>query len=321
MNSVHLNVSGKKEETPKAPEEMPTGAAADVPTKDDGIVEDQEDVTIGTKIKVIAALLVVGFASYIAYWVQEPIQVRTDVLGSTPTTQSGTQSQTQEISIVNFSFNPPTLNIQKGETVVWTNKDAVVHTVTSDSFASGTLNPGDSFSYTFSSEGLYDYHCSLHPQMKGEITVGALAGQTSQSQQAASTQLVTGSQQQAATQQEAATQQPEMKPAAPETIQPEVQGEPSLTPELLATSQNAEGKLYAVSAPAPAAAGHGAAIEPLSSSVSGLSKIAATTSDLETTKPGTLVSSGPEDFFYAFIFLGVLFLNRKKLFKTVKALK
>ena len=35
------------------------------------------------------------------------------------------------------------------------------------------MNPGDSFSYQFDTDGTYEYACSLHPQMKGKIIVGS----------------------------------------------------------------------------------------------------------------------------------------------------
>ncbi len=79
------------------------------------------------------------------------------------------------IEIGDFFFNPAVLQIQPGQTVRWTNNGAHMHTSTSDNsfWNSDTLNPGQFFDHTFPSEGVYPYHCELHPLlMKGTIIVG-----------------------------------------------------------------------------------------------------------------------------------------------------
>ncbi len=83
--------------------------------------------------------------------------------------------QTVQVSIVDFDFRPPTVNIQVGDTVTWTNNGRAVHTVTSDTigFDSGRLNPGQGFSHTFDAPGTFPYHCALHPNMHGTIVVGS----------------------------------------------------------------------------------------------------------------------------------------------------
>lgn len=73
----------------------------------------------------------------------------------------------------NPSFVPQTVTVTVGSIVTWTNKDAVSHTVSSDSLAfdSGTLAPKASFTFTFSAPGTYQYHCNIHVWMKGTIVV------------------------------------------------------------------------------------------------------------------------------------------------------
>lgn len=77
------------------------------------------------------------------------------------------------IQIVDFAFSPATLTIQVGDTVTWTNADAVVHTATAGSgaFDSGDLAQGESYSVTFTAPGTYDYLCTPHPDMTGRIVV------------------------------------------------------------------------------------------------------------------------------------------------------
>ncbi|HEX2766158.1 MAG TPA: cupredoxin family copper-binding protein [Candidatus Limnocylindria bacterium] len=79
------------------------------------------------------------------------------------------------VEIEDFAFTPATLTIQVGETVTWTNLDQVEHTATSTSgaFDSGLLGQGESYSVTFTEAGTYDYLCTPHPSMTGQIVVVA----------------------------------------------------------------------------------------------------------------------------------------------------
>jgi len=74
-------------------------------------------------------------------------------------------------------FSPPTITVVIGvnNTVVWTNYDSAEHTVTAtdNSFNSGFIQPGQSFSYTFTTPGTYNYYCTIHPWMKGTVIVKA----------------------------------------------------------------------------------------------------------------------------------------------------
>ena len=77
------------------------------------------------------------------------------------------------VSIVDFSFEPATLDVAAGATVVWTNDGQAPHTVTGDFADSGVLEPGQTFSHTFAESGEFGYVCSIHPQMTGTIRVSA----------------------------------------------------------------------------------------------------------------------------------------------------
>ena len=77
-------------------------------------------------------------------------------------------------------FDPPTLKVAKGTTVTWKNADSTLHTVTSGTaeggesgttFDSSYLAGGKTFQWTFSTPGTFDYYCTLHPYMKGQIVV------------------------------------------------------------------------------------------------------------------------------------------------------
>ncbi len=77
------------------------------------------------------------------------------------------------VEIKDYAFTPPTLTVPTGTTVTWTNNDAVPHTATAQdgSFDSGNLNPGQSYSFTFSTPGTYSYVCQYHGGMQGTIVV------------------------------------------------------------------------------------------------------------------------------------------------------
>jgi len=84
------------------------------------------------------------------------------------------------IPIQNFGFNPQTVTIPVGTTVTWTNLDTVQHQVSNSGtstigpglmFLSKPLGNGDSFSYTFTTAGAFQYYCVIHPYMTGTIFV------------------------------------------------------------------------------------------------------------------------------------------------------
>jgi plastocyanin len=80
-----------------------------------------------------------------------------------------------DASKVKDGFQPKNISIAIGvnNTVTWTNDDDVVHTVHSDlpEFDSLFLDPGKSFTHTFTRPGTYTYHCDPHPWMVGRIIV------------------------------------------------------------------------------------------------------------------------------------------------------
>jgi plastocyanin len=80
---------------------------------------------------------------------------------------------TSDVAIRNMSFQPGNAQVTVGTTVTWTNDDTVAHTVTSDGgvFDSGRMNPGDTWSFTFTTAEAFAYHCSIHTGMHGTIVV------------------------------------------------------------------------------------------------------------------------------------------------------
>jgi plastocyanin len=80
---------------------------------------------------------------------------------------------TGSVAIAGNAFTPATITVAVGGTITWTNNDAVPHTVTADddSFDSGIMRKGVTWSKTFSAPGTYTYFCTLHPEMRGTVVV------------------------------------------------------------------------------------------------------------------------------------------------------
>jgi plastocyanin len=81
------------------------------------------------------------------------------------------------VSIDGFAYDPDPLTIEVGDTVTWTNDDAIAHTVTADdgAFDSGSLAGDATFERTFATAGTFAYHCTVHEAMTGTIVVRAAA--------------------------------------------------------------------------------------------------------------------------------------------------
>jgi manganese oxidase len=97
----------------------------------------------------------------------------------TPT--AGAQGKTTTVSIKNFAFNPPNATVAPGTTVTWVNNDQTAHTATANdgAFDSGTLQPGQSYSFKFDKPGTYAYHCEIHPYMTATVTVSGASASAS----------------------------------------------------------------------------------------------------------------------------------------------
>ena len=98
--------------------------------------------------------------------------------GVTVVTITPARAADATVKIDNFTFAPQHFAVKIGTTVTWENEEDTPHTVASSTklFRSNALDTGDRFSFTFTTPGVYQYFCSLHPHMIGTIVVEAAAG-------------------------------------------------------------------------------------------------------------------------------------------------
>ena len=109
---------------------------------------------------------------------------------------SGTGASNNTVLILNYAYAPADLSVPIGTTVSWINQDSVGHTVTEgdpnspkqaklrafDSSGEAVtgkvalIGAGESWSYTFTTPGTYEYYCIVHPYMMGHITVSPTTG-------------------------------------------------------------------------------------------------------------------------------------------------
>jgi plastocyanin len=87
--------------------------------------------------------------------------------------QRARKPATHTITIDATRFQPESLTIRAGDTVVWINKDVIPHTATSTAagFDSGMIGSGASWKQAFKKKGDFGYVCTYHPTMKAKLRV------------------------------------------------------------------------------------------------------------------------------------------------------
>lgn len=107
-----------------------------------------------------------------------------------PSSVEGSRT-TREVAIASFAFDPPSIDVDRGQAVTWVNRDDIAHTVTSGrakrqgvpgvsdnrdaqpdgAFDSGTMELNDDFTHTFDEQGTFTYYCAIHAGMKARVVV------------------------------------------------------------------------------------------------------------------------------------------------------
>jgi len=123
----------------------------------------------------LVALLAVGGVSIVLATtrpVPQPYQ-------QTPVMQGTPALGVTQIAIRNNAYRPDVIEVTVGAAVTWTNEDSVIHSVVlphvitsqNNILDSGSLTTGQSFTYTFTIVGTFQYDCAQHPDMIGVVIV------------------------------------------------------------------------------------------------------------------------------------------------------
>jgi plastocyanin len=95
---------------------------------------------------------------------------------STPPAATSAGPAAARIVIENFAFTPATLHVRPKSKIIVVNRDSVPHTVTATgnkTFDTGSIASDATATFTApSAPGSYSYTCTIHPNMKGTLTVG-----------------------------------------------------------------------------------------------------------------------------------------------------
>lgn len=119
---------------------------------------------LGIALSTLAAVLVAGIGLALAGG---------DGGGSAPSA-GGAAEKTTRVTVQDFNFKPPAIQVKTGAKVTFTNEDSAVHTATSEQeglFDSDDLERGRPRSITFDKPGTFAYYCVYHATMKGEVVV------------------------------------------------------------------------------------------------------------------------------------------------------
>jgi plastocyanin len=105
---------------------------------------------------------------------QTPTSAQATAPASTPPSDQSSGGGAS-VSMRNIKYVPANVTVKQGQTIRWTNDDAVAHTVTATSgarFDSGTVEAGGKYQYKPTSTGRISYYCTIHGQQQsGTITV------------------------------------------------------------------------------------------------------------------------------------------------------
>ncbi len=126
-------------------------------------------------IIIFAGLIVLGLAFYTPSNEEETgepeLTVKGDVVMPTKVSRPGCEETDR-------CYIPSSIVIDAGNKVTWVNEDSAFHSVTSgfydaptNLFDSGHMNPFESYTLAFEETGTFDYYCTLHPWMMGQVIV------------------------------------------------------------------------------------------------------------------------------------------------------
>ena len=95
--------------------------------------------------------------------------------GGAPQTPVVSDASQVSVEIANYDFSPRDLTVSAGTAITWTNSDSAPHDATDQAgeWGTGFLSQGESATVAFESPGVYEYICTIHPNMRATLTVDA----------------------------------------------------------------------------------------------------------------------------------------------------
>ena len=88
--------------------------------------------------------------------------------------QDSTGTTTVEATVADFKWSQP-INAKVGDVITWTNTDSAAHKVGLDdgscAMGANIAGSGGKASLVFTKAGTYPFHCTIHSNMKGTITI------------------------------------------------------------------------------------------------------------------------------------------------------
>lgn len=133
---------------------------------------ERRPARVGPGLLVAVLMAILTAVAGVGLWQAD---AATTPVAATQSTTQDSSTNSIKVAIKNYAFSPGSLTVHVGDTVTWTNDDTAPHTVTTSSgpksFDSGELQKGQSWSYTFTTPGTYQYYCAVHPDMTASVTV------------------------------------------------------------------------------------------------------------------------------------------------------
>ena len=78
---------------------------------------------------------------------------------------------THQVEVHGFRFDPDTLRVGVGDSVVWMNRDMVPHTATGAGWDTGEMVREGRGAWVPREAGAHGYVCAYHPSMTGVVLV------------------------------------------------------------------------------------------------------------------------------------------------------
>lgn len=121
-------------------------------------------------------VLVEQMLAPVAAWVQVMLAGERTCSTTTspePSSSAAPPAEPRAVDIHGHMYMPQDVSVARGTKVTWTNSDSDPHNVVADggAFKSKTLAKGESYEFTFAEPGTFAYSCSIHPDMRGKVSV------------------------------------------------------------------------------------------------------------------------------------------------------